>query len=105
VKLHIDFSTPAMTLHALETAIRDRILTRLSFEFYPNFAVQLVDVENTNRLVVEVTVRQRSNWQDSAPSNARTKLILVLKEVCEVLKISYTPCIQPVRLVDSAPML
>ncbi|CAM9235683.1 unnamed protein product [Discosporangium mesarthrocarpum] len=97
-RIHVSVSTPSEKLAALH-----RFLIRFAKKndtrggLYPYIMFSLLGIEDSNRLGIRVTFRQKSNWQAMDKKLvAQTLCILGIKKACEELDISYTMTPLPV---------
>lgn len=75
-----------------------------SRNYIPAFELNVMGVENMNKMTIQIFLEHRDNWQDGDKRWERhNKFLIKLKDVLDELKISYKYPVQPVRLIDREP--
>jgi hypothetical protein len=75
-----------------------------SRNYIPAFELNVMGVENMNKMTIQIFLEHRDNWQDGEKRWERhNKFLIKLKDVLDELKISYKYPVQPVRLIDREP--
>lgn len=101
VEIHVSMDTPMEKL----TALRNRLVEWLqaeSKEFNPKMELQPYEIENTQKLKIQLYLEHRSNWQMGDKRWARrNKFYYFLKLLIEELEIAYVPVKQTVQLAHS----
>jgi hypothetical protein len=100
VELQIDARTPNEKLTALKQAMTDWLHTE-SRNFIPTFELNIVGIENMNKMIINIFMEHRDNWQDGEKRFDRhNRYMTKLKDVLDELKITYQYPVQPVKLIN-----
>lgn len=95
LEIHIAFSTAPEKLKELENRINDWLASE-SRDFSPTMKILPYEIENMNKIKIQLLLEHRSNWQEMEKRWARrSKFLLWLKDTLVDIGISYTYPVQP----------
>ncbi|RUS25150.1 hypothetical protein BC938DRAFT_472561, partial [Jimgerdemannia flammicorona] len=97
LEIQIDYNTPAHKIHSLREKISDWC-NKHSNDFTPGvLALNIFQIESTNKIHCSIWVEHRTNWQDMMARYARrTNFYYALKEALDELDIRYVLPAQPI---------
>nr|VDD18837.1 unnamed protein product [Brassica rapa] len=94
----IAFSTPTAKIATLKDKIAEYLVQNPQ-NWYPDLMLFVKEIENVNKLNLNLVVTHTMNFQVFAEKNLRrTELVITLKRILEDLEIDYTLLPQDVRL-------
>ncbi|KAF8096520.1 hypothetical protein N665_0307s0048 [Sinapis alba] len=94
----IAFSTPTAKIATLKDKITEYLVQNPQ-NWYPDLMLLVKEIENVNKLNLNLVVTHTMNFQIFAEKNLRrTELVIALKRILEDLEIDYTLLPQDVRL-------
>ncbi|RUS16522.1 Mechanosensitive ion channel-domain-containing protein [Endogone sp. FLAS-F59071] len=97
IEIQIDYNTPSQKIDSLREKLSDWC-NKNSTDFTPGvLALNIFEIESTNKIHCVIWVEHRSNWQDMMARYARrTKFYYGLKEALDELDIRYVLPAQPI---------
>ncbi|CAH8286162.1 unnamed protein product [Eruca vesicaria subsp. sativa] len=98
IPFSIAFSTPAAKIATLKDKIAEYLVQNQQ-NWYPELMLLVKEIENVNKLNLNLVVTHTINFQNFAEKNLRrTELVIALKRILEDLEIDYTLLPQDVHL-------
>ncbi|RUP47739.1 hypothetical protein BC936DRAFT_145383 [Jimgerdemannia flammicorona] len=104
-EIHVAFLTPTENIMELRSRLREWLQTE-SREFVPNLDINVLQIDDTNKITLNMFIEHKGNWQEGGKRwTRRTKFMFALKDIITDLGICYYPPIQKVQYLGDGDVL
>ncbi|RUS12696.1 hypothetical protein BC938DRAFT_478546 [Jimgerdemannia flammicorona] len=111
IQIHVAFLTPTENIMELRSRLREWLQTE-SREFVPNLDINVLQIDDTNKITLNMFIEHKGNWQEE-PTRITThnttihpiQFMFALKDIITDLGICYYPPIQKVQYLGDGDVL